>query len=78
MLPNSGHDIGFFCPLVEIVQTLEVCEVFLFICRLREGDGDMFSGDPLIEIVFNLDSVPFSHEEENEHITYNCKDKGNG
>jgi hypothetical protein len=31
MLPELGYDVGFFCLLVEVLQTLDVCKVLLFI-----------------------------------------------
>jgi hypothetical protein len=31
MLPESGYDVGFLCLLVEVLQTLDVRKVLLFI-----------------------------------------------
>ena len=56
MLPNSGYNTRFLRPLVNILRTLEVRDVILFIGGLREGDRNVFTGNPLIEVVFNLDS----------------------
>ena len=79
MLPNSGDNVGFFRPLIEILKALEVCKILLLICGLREGDGNMFPGYPLVEIVFNLDSDSISCEEEYIYKkTYDCQDKGDG
>jgi hypothetical protein len=63
MLPNSGYNIRLLHSLLEILQTLEVREIFLFVGGLRECDGNVFAGDPLVEIVFNLDSEFISDEE---------------
>jgi len=54
MLPELGHNVGFLGLLVKVLQTFEVCKVLLFVCVLCEGDGDVFPGNPLIEVVFNL------------------------
>jgi len=54
MLPESRHDVGFLGLLVKVIEALEVCEVLLFICILREGDGNVFASNPLIEVVFDL------------------------
>ena len=76
MLPSLGYNIRFLRPLIEIVQTLEVHEIFLLECSLREGNGNMFASDPLIKIAFNLDLEFISNEEEIKVWTYNCQDKG--
>ena len=67
MLPNSGYNVRVLHPLVEIPQMLEVHEVLLFICRLQEGDGNVFAGDPFIEVIFNLDLEYISHDEESKY-----------
>jgi hypothetical protein len=54
MPPEPRHDVGFLGLLVKVLQALEVCEVLLFVCVLREGDSNVFTGNPLIEVVFNL------------------------
>ena len=38
-----------------LLKTLDMCEVLLFICILRERDGDMFSSNPFVEVVLNLE-----------------------
>jgi hypothetical protein len=68
MLPNSRYYIQFLRLLVEIFESLEVHEVLFFVCRLREGDGHMFSGNLFVEIVFDLDEGSFSRAEEIKHI----------
>ena len=67
MLPNSRYDIWFLCLLIKNLKTPEVGEILLFVSRLREGDRDMFSGNPFVKIVFNLDSEFFSCDEESKH-----------
>ena len=69
MLPNSGHDVGILCPLLEILQVLDVSVIFLFVCRLCERDGNVLARDPLIEIVFNLYTYYMSRKDKK-------KDKG--
>lgn len=54
MLPNSWHNISFLRPLVEILQTLEVCKVLLFVSSFWEGDGNVFAGNPFVKVVFDL------------------------
>ena len=68
MLPNSRYNIGFFCSLVKILQTLEVREILFLICGLREGDGNMFPGNPLVEVVFNLNSEQYISSEEEKKL----------
>ena len=77
MLPKSGYNIGFFRLLIEVLQTLDVRKVLLFVCVLREGNGNMFTGNPLIEVVFNLNLESMNREEEVNTRTYNSQDKGN-
>ena len=67
MLPKSGYDIGILGPLIKILQTLHMCEILLFICVLREGDGNVFASDPLIKVIFDLELEPMSHEEETKY-----------
>lgn len=62
MLPN---DIGILHPLIEILETLEMSEVLLFVCGLQEGNGNIFPSNPLVEVVFDLHSEPINNEEEN-------------
>ena len=66
MLPKLGYNVRFLSPLIEIPQMLEVHEILLFICHLRESDRNVFASDPLIKVVFNLDSEYISHDEESK------------
>jgi len=54
MPPELRHDVGFLGLLIEVLQALEVCEVLLFICILRDRDSNVFTSNPLIEVVFDL------------------------
>ena len=66
MLPQVGYNVGFPHLLVEVLQVLDVSKVLLLVCVLREGNGDMFTSNPLIEVVFDLDSESMSNEEKSK------------
>ena len=69
MLPYSGYDVGILRLFIKVLETLDVCEIFLFICVLREGDANMFASNPLVKVVFNLYT---------QHPSVDChKDKPN-
>ena len=76
MFPNSWYDARFLCPLVEILETLQVGDVLLFIRGLRECDGDMLPGNPFVKVVFDLDSESISYYQEGKKRTYNCQNQG--
>ena len=67
MLPNLGYNVRVLHPLIKIPQMFEVREVLLFICHLQEGDRNVFTSDPFIEVIFNLDSEYISHDEESKY-----------
>ena len=48
MLPESGYNVRFPRPVVKVLQTLDMCKILLFVCVLREGNGNMFTGNPFI------------------------------
>lgn len=56
MPSNSRYYVGVLRPLVKILESFEVGEIFLFVSGLREGDRNVFAGNPLIEVVFDLES----------------------
>ena len=56
MPSNSRYYVGVLRPLVKILESFEVGEIFLFVSVLREGDRNVFAGNPLIEVVFDLES----------------------
>ena len=75
MLPNPWYNIGIFRLLLEVLETLEVRKVLLFIRGLREGHGNMLPCNPLIEVVFDL-SKSINYEEEKKKKPYNRQDQG--
>ena len=51
------NDISIACFHLKICDEFEVRTVFGFVCCSRERNINMFTGDPLVEVIFNLKAV---------------------
>jgi hypothetical protein len=54
VLKETRNDIGVACFLLKISDEFEVCTVFALVGCSCERDIYMFTGDPLIEDIFDL------------------------
>jgi hypothetical protein len=57
MSEETRNDIGVACFLLEIHDKFEVRVVFGLVSRSCERDIYMITGDPFIEVIFNLKAV---------------------
>ena len=54
---ETRNDVGLACFLLEIHDKFEVRVVFGLVSRSCERDIYMITGDPFIEVIFNLKAV---------------------
>jgi hypothetical protein len=54
MSEKTRNDIGIACFLLKIHDKFEVRTVFGFVGCSCERDINMFTGDPLVEVIFDL------------------------
>lgn len=54
---ETWNDVGLACFLLEIHDKLEMRTVFGLIRRSCEGNINVFSGDPLVKVIFDLKGV---------------------
>ena len=57
MFEETRNNIGIPCFLFKIHDETEMCMVLGLVGCSCERDVDMFTGDPLVEVIFNLKAV---------------------
>jgi hypothetical protein len=57
MLEETRNDISVACFLLKIQDKIEVRSVFGLVGCSCERNINVFTGDPLVEVVFNLKAV---------------------
>ena len=67
MSEEPRNNVGVMCFLFKIHNKMEVRLVFGLVCCGCERDIYMFTGDPLVEVIFNL-RVVLAMLEQNENV----------
>jgi hypothetical protein len=81
MLEETRNNVHVMCLLLKIGDTLEVGTVFCLVGCSGERHIDVFPGNPLVEVIFDLKEGLWKNQYLNvirKDSTYHCQYKSNG
>lgn len=57
MFEETRHDVRLVCFLLKICDKLEMGSIFSLVSCSGKGDINVFAGNPLVKVIFNLNEI---------------------